>query len=88
MNTLEKAAYYSAVLKKNFGVDVPESLDLASMLDDLVAEIEALHAHRHTREDVISDCKCALENALDSLTTVYGISAEAPITREIQENLK
>lgn len=52
------------------------------------AEIEALHAHRNAREDVISDCKCTLEHVLDTLTTVYGISAETPIIKEIQEILK
>ena len=61
---------------------------LISALRERDAEIEALHAHRHTREDVISDCKCALEHVLDALTTVYGISAETPISREIQEVLK
>jgi hypothetical protein len=38
MTTIEKATHYSAVLKKNFGVGVPESLDLASVLDELAVQ--------------------------------------------------
>jgi hypothetical protein len=38
MTTLEKAQTYSAVLKKNFGVGVPESIDLASVLDELAVQ--------------------------------------------------
>jgi hypothetical protein len=38
MTTIEKATHYSAVLKKNFGVGVPESIDLASVLDELAVQ--------------------------------------------------
>jgi len=48
------------------------------------AEIEALHTQRHSREDVISDCKCTLEHVLDTLKSVYGLDAETPIIKEIE----
>jgi hypothetical protein len=43
MTTLEKAAHYSATLKQHFGVGFRESLDLAAVLDDLVASSNKQH---------------------------------------------
>jgi hypothetical protein len=43
MNTIEKAQLYSVTLRKYYGVRVDESLDLASVLDDLVASSNKQH---------------------------------------------
>jgi len=70
MNTTEKAAYYSAVLKQNFGVGVPESLDLASVLDKLVEEI--------AQDRIIIDVLISDKDALNvEIATQRGLLTQA-----------
>ena len=54
---------------------------LNETLESRNRNIEALH-------EVSAAQRKVLEQALDALTTVYGISAETPIIKEIQEILK
>ena len=61
MNTLEKAQMYSAVLKQHFGVGVPESLDLAAVLDELAVQNykqrELLRLALETMQQLFSDAQ-------------------------------
>ena len=43
MNTIEKAQLYSVTLRKYYGVRVDESLDLASVLDELAVQTDKQH---------------------------------------------
>lgn len=77
MNTIEKAQLYSATLKQHFGVGVDESLDLASVLDELVEEI----AYDQTIIDVLILDKDALSKKVTAQRRVLEKAQAAGTTQ-------
>jgi len=61
VTAIEKAQLYSATLKQHFGVGVQESLDLASVLDELAAQNykqhELLKLALKTMQQLFSDAQ-------------------------------
>jgi RNA polymerase-interacting CarD/CdnL/TRCF family regulator len=89
MTTLEKAAHYSAVLKKNFGVGVPESIDLASVLDDLRAAIQEREAKILEQQRVLNKALRILQSCSETFrSNNFAYDKVIDAIEAIQENLK
>lgn len=54
MTTIEKAAIYSSMLKHYYGVGPDEALELAAVLDDMIATLAALQAAAEDKHEYYS----------------------------------
>jgi hypothetical protein len=89
MNTLEKAAYYSFVLRKYYGVRVDESLDLASVLDDLRAAVQEREAETLEQQRVPNKALRILQSCSETFrSNNFAYDKVIDAIEAIQENLK
>jgi hypothetical protein len=69
MTAIEKAEYYSATLKRRFGVGVPESLGLAEVLDKLIVNLAKSEA----------SAKMWFDHALKQAVEINALKKQNPV---------
>ena len=89
MTAIEKAAHYSSTLKQHFGVGVPESLNLAAVLDELRAAIQEREAEILEQQRVLNKALRILQSCSETFrSNNFAYDKVIDAIEAIQENLK
>ena len=62
MTTVEKAAIYSSMLKHYYGVGPDEALELAAVLDDMIAAASKYHTLASKYRALVATCRALVKD--------------------------